>query len=559
MIKKEYRVTILLIGISLLSGFFVFFPIADGDIFWHLASGREILANNRFLMHDPFSFTTPGIQWIDLHWLFQVITYLIFSHSGYYGLLFFKSAVIACSVFLLLSLYRTMTSMVITAVLFLFCFYQCRYLVPLRPGILTLLYLSVFILLLENFQRNLRVKFLLPLIPLQILWVNTQGLFMIGPSVYILYILGIATDSIIRSKSLVKTLTTIRTKKSVEVLAVFLLVCAAALITPYGLKGLFFPFRLLRQITPGAENLYSNLIAENTPLTSLFGTDQMFYLLTFAILVLTSLTSIIIAGKKTRWAHLYLFVSFAALALMAQRNLILFVFAVVPLLQSNFRYVRLKNRLFFNRFIVFGLTMITTTFFVFIAVLHFSMITSVHNPISPFCHPVKSTHYLKNNHISGTIFNADRYGGYLIWYLSPSHKVFIDTRLSMRDRSFFADYIGILNNSPEQFETIRRQYDITAVVIPAHIPLYFSLSRYLIRHPDWAAVICNGSEVLFIRCDQNPAEKITFNSGNDLRSLFMGVECDPALKSPQLRYEAASRLKSFLLNMGVDPSPARAR
>ncbi|MBN1603294.1 MAG: hypothetical protein JW915_16925 [Chitinispirillaceae bacterium] len=552
MVKKESCTFLILIGTSLLAGFFVFFPIADGDIFWHLASGREIFSSKQFLLSDPFSYTTPGIQWIDLHWLFQVITYLIFSLTGYYGLLFFKSAVITCSVFLLFSLYRTMTSLVITAVLFLFCFYQCRYLVPLRPGILTLLYLSLFILLLENFQRSLRVKFLLPLIPLQILWVNTQGLFMIGPSVYILYILGIATDSIIRSKSLVKPFAIIRTKKSVEVLAVFLLICAAGLITPSGLKGFLFPFRLLRQITPGAENLYSSLIAENTPLTSLFGTDQIFYLLTFAILVLASLISIIIAGKKTRWAHLYLFLSFTVLALMAQRNLILFVFAVVPLLQSNFTYVRLNNTFFFNRFVVFGFTMITTSFFVFIAVLHFSMITSVHNPISPFCHPVKSTLYLKNNRISGTIFNADRYGGYLLWHLFPSHKVFIDTRLSMRNRSFFADYINILNSPPEQFKNIREQYDITAVVIPAHIPLYFGVARYLLRHPGWAAVICDGSEILFIRRDQNPVGIINFSSSTDLRSLFIGIESDPALKSPRLRYEATTRLKSFLLNMRLE-------
>lgn len=559
MVKKESSTTFpILICTSLLAGFFVFFPIADGDIFWHLASGREILSSKQFLLSDPFSYTTPGIQWIDIHWLFQVISYLIFSLTGYYGLLFFKSVIIASSVFLLFSLHRTLPSMIITAVLFLFSFYQCRYLVPLRPGILTLLYLSVFILLLENFQKTLHVKFLLPLIPLQILWVNTQGLFMIGPSVSGLYMLGIATDSIIRSKGLVKILSFIRTQKSVGVLVVFLLLCIAGLITPYGTKGLLFPFRLFRQITPGEENLYSNLIAENAPLLSLTGTDQMFYLLTFAILVLTSLISIIIAGKKMRSAHLYLFLSFSVLALMAQRNLILFVFAVVPLLLSNFEFVYLKIRFVFNRFVVYGLTIITTLFFVFVTMLHFNMIKSVNTPISPFCHPVESTDYLKNNRISGTIFNADRYGGYLLWHLFPSHKVFIDTRLSMRDRSFFADYISILN-SPERFEPVMEQCDIAAVVIPVHIPLYFSLARYLIRHPGWAAVICDGSEMLFIRQDQNPVGIINFNSSDNLYSLFKNIESNPVLETPRLRYEAASRLESFLLHLGVDSLPAKAR
>jgi hypothetical protein len=551
MVNKKYRFYILLAATSLLAGFFVFFPIADGDIFWHLASGREMLSNKHFLLTDPFSFTTPGIQWIDLHWLFQVLTYLIYSMSGYYGLLFFKSLIISGSVILLLSLNRTLSSMVVTAILFLFSFYQYRYLVPLRPGILTLFYLSLFIFLLERYNRTLRIRFLVLLIPLQILWVNTQGLFMIGPAVFVVYMLGGATDFIVRSQLSKNILAAmIKTRRNVQIIIIFLSLCIAGLITPYGFRGLLFPFRLFTQITPGEKNLYSNLIAENTPLLNMTGTDQEFYVVTFAILFFTALISIIISGKRTRSAHLYLFFCFSILAFMAQRNLILFIFAVMPLLQSNFEHFHLKTSLLFNRFLLYGLTMITVLYFTFVATLHFSMIQSVNNPVSPFCHPLESTEYLKNHNVNGVLFNADRYGGYCIWRLYPSHKVFIDTRLSMRERSFFSNYINILN-SPEQFEQQIDNYGITAVLIPAHLPLYINLARYLIRNPQWAMVVCDGSEVLFVKRDQKPQNVIDLKNSTDLFALFERIKHNPEYKSPELINEGTARLKSFVVNMGL--------
>jgi hypothetical protein len=390
--EKAPHYNLIIIAVSLLSGFFVFFPIADGDIFWHLASGREIIQNRHFLLTDPFSYTTPTIQWIDLHWLFQVVTYLIYTFSGYYGLLVFKSAIIAFSAFILLSSQRPLKSTVVTSILFLFCIYQFRYLVPMRPGILTLCYLSLFIFFLEKYTATFRPRYLIPLIPLQILWVNTQGLFMIGPAVFIFYMLGIVTDSIVHSGSLrIAISSNIKSKNVYWMIIIFLSLCISSLITPYGLKGFLFPLRLFKQITPGEENLYSNLIAENTPLLNLIGTDQEYYVMIFAVISTIALISIFIAEKKTKPAHLSLFLGFSLLACMAQRNLILLLFATIPLIKSNIEHFRFKTALPFKQPLLYCCITLITLYFTFITVSHFSMVKSVNNPISPFCHPVKST------------------------------------------------------------------------------------------------------------------------------------------------------------------------
>jgi hypothetical protein len=534
---------------SLLSGFFAFFPIADGDIFWHLAAGREILNSRHLLFIDPFSYTTPGIQWIDLHWLFQVLSYLTFCLSGYYGLLLLKAFIVGSAVFLLLSPARALKSMVITASLFVFCIYHFRYLIPLRPGIFTLLYLSSFLFLLEKYSKTPRTGFIITLIPLQILWNNTQGLFMIGPAVVALYIVGTFTDMIRESKAPLHAITEyIRTIQFWLLTTVFLTLCISGMATPYGIKGFLFPFHLLKQITPGHANQYSNLIAENTPLIKMVGTDQSYYVLIFAILCSFVLLSMLSAPKKTRAWHFYLFACFAVLAIMAQRNLILFLFATVPLLKSNLEHFSLRIFTPVKKPLLYGCTIIISLYVTLITVSHYMMIKSIGNPISPFCHPVNSTQYLSTHALSGNIFNADRYGGYLLWRLYPDKKVYIDTRLSMRDRTFFSDYISLLDN-PEKFTFTIKRYDITAVVLPAFIPLYAKLIRYLYYNPDWKLVIADGSEALFVKKEQPNTPGIYFNDKKVVDSLSQNLQNNLGYNSSQIQFEAGYRLDRFIKNL----------
>jgi hypothetical protein len=547
--QNHHLKTTILIVTSLLSGFFVFFPIADGDIFWHLAAGREILNNRHLLFTDPFSYTTPGIQWIDLHWLFQILSYVTFCISGYYGLLLVKGFIITTAVFLLLSNTRTLTSLVVIASLFIFCIYHFRYLVPLRPGIFTLLYLSSFLFLLEKYSEKPHSGFIIALIPLQVLWNNTQGLFMIGPAIVALHIAGIFTDQIRESNAARHAISAYVKSKRFRTLAItFLTLCISGMATPYGVKGFLFPFRLLKQITPGHANQYSNLIAENTPLFKMTGTDQSFYVLIFVILCAIALFNVVAAGKKTKSWHLYLFTCFAILAFMAQRNLILFLFATIPLLKSNLEHFSLKFSIPAKKPILYGCTIIISLYTTLITASHFMMVTSIGNPISPFCHPVRSTQFLSAHPLNGNIFNADRYGGYLLWHLYPSKKVYIDTRLSMRDRSFFSDYIALLNN-PVEFSRIIDKYNITAVALPAFIPLYTKLIRDLYHNPDWKLVIADGSEALFVRQGQLDTPGINFKDKRMADSLYLDLQKNPGFNSLQIRSEAAYRLSRFIQNI----------
>src|SRR5664279_4910808 len=70
-------------------------PVSDGDIFWHLAAGREMVHRRAWLHTDPFTLSAAGRPWVDVHWLFQLLAYGLDSASGLAGVVVAKALVVA--------------------------------------------------------------------------------------------------------------------------------------------------------------------------------------------------------------------------------------------------------------------------------------------------------------------------------------------------------------------------------------------------------------------------------------------------------------------------------
>src|SRR5262245_60536357 len=70
-------------------------PIADGDIYWHLAAGDEMWRRHALLRTDPFTVSAAGRAWIDVHWLFQLAVAAVHRVSGFVGLAVAKALVVA--------------------------------------------------------------------------------------------------------------------------------------------------------------------------------------------------------------------------------------------------------------------------------------------------------------------------------------------------------------------------------------------------------------------------------------------------------------------------------
>src|SRR5438309_3955275 len=57
----------------------------DGDVSWHIATGRWILEHRSIPHADPFSFTWAGKPWVPIEWLAEVFYAFVYSAAGYAG------------------------------------------------------------------------------------------------------------------------------------------------------------------------------------------------------------------------------------------------------------------------------------------------------------------------------------------------------------------------------------------------------------------------------------------------------------------------------------------
>jgi len=58
----------------------------ETDMWWHLRAGEETLRTGEVYSVDTFSFTREGTDWINHSWLSQVVMFLTFQSSSYYGI-----------------------------------------------------------------------------------------------------------------------------------------------------------------------------------------------------------------------------------------------------------------------------------------------------------------------------------------------------------------------------------------------------------------------------------------------------------------------------------------
>jgi hypothetical protein len=225
------------------------------------------------------------------------------------------------------------------------------------------------------------------------------------------------------------------------------------------------------------------------------------------------------------------------LAWMAQRNGILFTFLALPALFWN-----LQNHLSITRRktgVVLTITIFVLLFISLgsVSINHLRMLYSWPHTHSPFSHPAESAKLLKNTPPTGNLFNADRFGGYLLWHVYPTYRVSHDTRLTMRSASFFREYLS-LTSHPETFQEYARKWNITRVVLPlAPIDLYLPLAASLYRHPGWKCVYTDGAEILFAADSLGSTPGIDMNAPSAIKAIVSRLS-QKFSSRPQLFNEA---------------------
>jgi hypothetical protein len=486
----------LAIGVFVLS----FGPISDGDIYWHLAAGRRIVEQRSLLRVDPFTLSAAGRPWTDVHWLFQLGAFALYSAFGFVGLAVAKSLVLAGGALLLMwTAERTggRTARLPCAVAVLGGLILDRHLVPLRPGLLTMLFLALFLLALEEIRRAPRRSrwpvILLPLV--QIAWCNCQGLAPMGPILVAIYLASIGLSS----RGLRWWPLAPEAAEAVRPLAILLVACTvASLVTPYGMQALLLPVRLLARITPAHGNVFSTAVAENIPPFVLERTaPEIVWHFKWVLGGGAILFGLL--RPRLHLAHLAVLLAFLVLALSANRNLPLLYWVAPPLLVAGFATgskavsrLRPMTALWLRRLLALLL----------VGEVGLGLWLAGREPAAgsptPFHFPVESTRRLIARQVAGPVFAADVHGGYLS-FMAPELRPYIDTRLVLHTAQEYADYLDLFAQ-PDRFDQLANREHFRAVVLPTAYPdRCLGLIWHLARSSDWHLAYTDGYEVLFLR------------------------------------------------------------
>ena len=210
--------------------------------------------------------------------------------------------------------------------------------------------------------------------------------------------------------------------------------------------------------------------------------------------------------KNVRLAHIVLFTGFLFLAMNAMRNVVLYIVIIVPIIgyYADFHGAESLHGILpvrIRRGIAIAASAIAASALAAPLVHHISIVKLYppHRTLSPFRFPEKITAHIERNPIPGNMFNDIRYGGYLLWRLYPDKKVFIDTRLIIRQPEFFAEYLAI-SDHPELFEHVAEKFNITHAILPSALfTRHLKLIRRLYKSGEWHLEYTDGASVLFVR------------------------------------------------------------
>ncbi len=277
------------------------------DAFAHLASGDWMLRNLRVLGHDPFSID-PEPEWVNVHWLFQVLVAALHAVGGFAALSVLKACLAAAMalVFALALRRHVAPAWLLVCGLALLAVSSGR--IRVRPEAVTLLFLMVTVAVVDAVRRGGTPRRLWWLVPLMLLWVNMHGLYILGLGIIWGGLIGAWADRRLGRGALAGRLPTR------EALAPILAATVACLVSPWPFRAAAHPILLWTRIS-GEAFYYTYGVAELAPTWQRLGMVSDIVLLVALVAV-----AMIANARRLPTGHVLWLGAFVGLAAMAFRN-----------------------------------------------------------------------------------------------------------------------------------------------------------------------------------------------------------------------------------------------
>ena len=434
--------------------------LITADIGRHLINGKLFIEQNTLVSTNHYAYTMPNKLVINHHWLSGVIFYYVWQLFGFSGLSVFYAFLLTTTFIFFFLIGKSRSSwwpLILTTVLSL----------PLiglraevRPEVFSLVFLGfeTWLLLRIIEKRQFRWWLLLVFAAIQVLWVNIHLFFFLSWG-----IVGAMLVQQFFQKNQVNDTAredTREYKSAIKFLVILLVIMiATSFVSPFGYKSVIEPFLILQG--------FGYQLAENKTLFFMinrFGTLRYWHSLVTALLGLVTSAYLI-------WRHHFkclfaviLLVSFSVFALVMNRFVPMMGLMMIAFGSWTVSELLSKNKALEKSLIPFLTVFLLLTFI------------STRSYLSPFQDNFgvgllpsveNSAQFFKQQNLSGPIFNNYDIGGYLIYQLFPSQRVFVDNRPEAYSEEFFSKYIAAQENETT-WQQLDQEYNFETIFFYRH-------------------------------------------------------------------------------------------
>jgi hypothetical protein len=451
--------------------------VNDPDLGWHLKTGQLIVQQGKVPHTDPFSYTSAAKPWIAHEWLADVLLYEVHSATGWAGLIVLFAALL-CIAFYWLYL-RCGANAYVAGVATLWAAVATRPTWGVRPQVLSFLLTSLWLLILERSESN--PKLLWWTLPITLLWVNLHAGFAAGLALVALFLAGEWIEQKIGKPP---------NPPRLRLLAViFPLDLLIVPINPNGTKLFWYPIATLH--SPAMQSFIAEWASPNFHRAEYWP----FLLILLCLLAMFSWSRTVI-----RSGDLLLVVVTLFAALRSIRLIPLFVLIAVPLIskpisawisarpatQSRRVHLTLSTRTILDGALIVGMA----TF----VVVHAARVIRNQPATDARLFPEHAVAFLQDHSPQGGIFNHYDWGGYLIWKLYPTIRVFIDGRADIYGDDFLHEFAETYQFKDDWRQNLER-WNIQTVVVPVDS----ALATGLLSAPDWRVSYQDAQAIILTR------------------------------------------------------------
>lgn len=491
------------------------------DIGRHLKLGEIIWQTHSVPKVNLFSFTQPDQPFINHHWLSEVFFYLLNGIVGLKGLIVLKAIAVLSAFWLIFLGIKKETGVwpfLVSGLVGILVFSNRT---DVRPEIFSYLFLAYFLFAIfrSKYQGQYRWLYALPIV--QILWVNSHIYFALGPGLLFFYLVERFFS---KSNGLDKK----------KLFWIFVATTAATLINPNFLRGALAPFNILKG--------YGYSIVENQSIFFLQNYGSGLHVQEIGIFIISVIflvVSFVLAFKNRQQnkSNGYLIfeiltgLAFTILAAKMIRNFGIYALTLVPILSLNLSSIKngLKSPQIKSKIIFYSATTAVFVLLIYGVVTNGFYRWVGDNRQFGLEIPAGAeggVEFVKQNGLTGPMFNNFDVGSFLIWrlYPRPGEKcpkqlsglaphlsgasgepercgVFVDGRPEAYGKDFFDNIYKPMQEDPKMWKKYSEKYNINYIFFASTdiTPWAQTFLGFISKDKNWPMVYLDNNTVIFLK------------------------------------------------------------